>query len=260
MNSYFVSPIVDQQNVFYLFSTAAQTIAAFVALILAGYVFIYQAMDNIENKDESKIEVHHQFKIKYYRKIISIVLFTGMTIFLCFIVLWINGLKNSFIKPYLIVFTFIMILITIFQAIIFVIQVIDPNKLKKAAEQILEEEYKKPTEPVDENKFASEFIKLEKNTKDIFSKYQAILIPNGLKISHREDIYIPLREIVKTFHVNELLSHEEYERFIEVIKYRNLVFHGHLEKVDKEMVEETKQMNQIVDRIKLEIDNRLEEE
>ena len=62
----FVTPELNQQSVFYFFSTAAQSIAAIIAFIIAGYTLVYQAMDNIESKDETKVEVHHELKVKYH--------------------------------------------------------------------------------------------------------------------------------------------------------------------------------------------------
>ncbi|MNW57301.1 hypothetical protein D3C74_350960 [compost metagenome] len=69
-----------------------------------------------------------------------------------------------------------------------------------------------------------------------------------------------MREVVETFHKNGLLNHDEYERFIEVIKYRNLVFHGHLDTVDKSKVDETVKLNDVVNQIEDKIESRFKGE
>ena len=58
---------------------------------------------------------------------------------------------------------------------------------------------------------------------------------------------------------NELISRDIREALFEVSKYRNLVVHGHIEKVDKEIINRTRNLlEQILD-IKKKIDTQPED-
>ena len=53
-------------NIYWLFSSSAQAIAAFVGFITAGYYFVLQTMEMRLNKDNSLNEIFNEIKIEHY--------------------------------------------------------------------------------------------------------------------------------------------------------------------------------------------------
>lgn len=82
---------VDLQNIYYLFSTAAQTISALVALLIAGFALVFNMLDGDEKKDESRAEIHQRLKRRYYTEIKVLSLTSALTIILNLIDLIVNS-------------------------------------------------------------------------------------------------------------------------------------------------------------------------
>jgi uncharacterized protein YutE (UPF0331/DUF86 family) len=55
--------------------------------------------------------------------------------------------------------------------------------------------------------------------------------------------------MVSALNQNELISRNELDDLMQINKYRNLVFHGHQDKVDKGMLDRVKAAHKIIDKI-----------
>jgi len=119
---------LNEQNVYYFYSTSAQAIATFIAFLIAGHAMVYQAMDNIESNDDSLRDINHQIKKEYHKIIEVLCLFTGLAISFCLLVIWLNGYSFT-IKNYLIVLADFFIFLTIILALSFVVKMIDPDNI-----------------------------------------------------------------------------------------------------------------------------------
>jgi len=54
--------MIDYENVYWTYSAAAQAIAAFVALLVAGYAVVLSMMESAAQADETLIEIHEELK------------------------------------------------------------------------------------------------------------------------------------------------------------------------------------------------------
>lgn len=239
----------NQQNIYSLYSSAAQAIATFIALLIAGYAIIYQAMDNIENRDESLKEVHEELKKECHEKIKYLSITTGATILLSLLILWLNGYEMPIIK-YLMIITDALIVITIILAIWVLIDIIDPNKIKKAANRLLDENADfKPDDGLDEAIFIKEFIKLEKETRYLFKEFD-------IPIKRRYNEFYGFRQMIDALFRFECLSSENYARLKTVNEYRNLIVHGHEKKANKKMFNEVKELQKIINKLDSDLKKR----
>jgi len=48
---------INQQNIYYYYSSSAQAIATFIAFLIAGYAIVYQTMNNLEQNYKEKKEI-----------------------------------------------------------------------------------------------------------------------------------------------------------------------------------------------------------
>lgn len=231
---------IISDTVYYYYSSAAQAIATFIAFLIAGFALVYQAMDNIylENKDKELKDIHFKLKKEYHDEIKYLSYSTGAAIIFSLITVWFN----SHIFPFegvLIFFADIFIFMTIILAILFVIKIIDPNKLKSPAASIRRADYGEIKVEGDKQEFIDTFIKLERNIWKIIRYYD-------IPIRYRPGMH----EMIKTLRANELIDSKTYIKLKKINRYRNLVVHGDLEDVDEKMVAEVKELYEEIKELK----------
>jgi hypothetical protein len=223
---------VDDQKYYWLFSSSSQTIAAFIAFLVTGFAVVLNMMDTLQQKDETLAEIHGQIKADYYKKIFFLAVISGISILGSLLMIYLNGTAWRY-KSVLYIITAGLNVIAIWLAILFIISIINPNKYNIAAKEIIEED-KSEFAPKDNNVaqvyFMNEFADLER-------KLYKILKVHGFATRDEADKKIPFREVVTALFDHELISREELYELLQINKYRNLVFHGHLETVSEGMLD-----------------------
>jgi hypothetical protein len=235
------------ENYYWLFSSSAQTISAFVAFLITGYALVLNMMQNLEQKDDTYEEVNHQLKKDYYNKLIILAVITGLAILSSLWMVYLNGIKFSH-KSWLFPLTAFLNVLAIIVGIIFVLSIINPNKYKIAAKEIIKEDKNKESKSdstVDQTIFMVEFIKLEKNIRDILQAKQ-LYVPYG----NIPKMVYSFRQMAEALSQNELIGYYDFLELLKINKYRNLVFHGHLDKVDADMLGKIEKANDIINHIK----------
>jgi hypothetical protein len=237
----------NQDNIYWLFSSSAQTISAFVAFLVTGFAIVLNMMDNLQDKDETYEDILTQLKDKYYKNLSFLLVVTGIAIVLSLLMVYLNG-ETCSSKSWLFIVTVVFNLIAIFLGIMFVTSIINPSRYKKAAKKIIKD-YKLETSTkdnsVDQTTFMTEFIRLEKDVRDILKEKQ-IYVPFG----ETPKMAYSFRQMIFALNQNELISGSQLEDLLQINKYRNLVFHGHQDKVDLKMLDRVKSAQSIITEIK----------
>jgi hypothetical protein len=241
--------IVDQQNIYWLFSSSAQAISAFVAFLLTGFALVLNMMDGLQVKDETLEEIHDKLKIQYYKIVRILVVVTAFAIVFSLLMVYLNG-KDLCIKPFVFIITIALNFASIIGGIFFVITIIDPNKYKKAAQEIIQEEIaEKNVEHfekavVDQFVFIGDFIKLEKTIRDLLRK-------KNLFIAYGEtpQMMFSFRNMIMALFQNELINNNLYQELSVINKFRNLVVHGHQANVEATMMKRLRDVQQSIDSI-----------
>ena len=60
---------MTNDNIYWLFSAAAQSISAFVAFLLTGYALVHTLMEAAREKDDTLEEIHAALSKKYHRRL-----------------------------------------------------------------------------------------------------------------------------------------------------------------------------------------------
>ncbi|WP_346863871.1 hypothetical protein [uncultured Draconibacterium sp.] len=237
---------IDQENIYWLFSASAQTISAFVAFLITGFALVLNMMDSLQQKDETLEDIHTKLKTGYYKKIRALAIITGLAIIFSLGMVYLNGETCQY-KPHLYILTAVLNLTAIFVGIIFIIAIINPDRYKKAAKEIIKEdklEVSTETNSVDQATFMTEFINLEKSVREILQSKQ-LYIPFG----DTPKMAYSFRQMINALNQNELINRMELDELLRINKYRNLVFHGHQDKVDKGMLDKVKEAQRIINKI-----------
>jgi hypothetical protein len=224
---------VNSDYVYWTFSAAAQSISAFVALLLTGYALVHNLMEAVREKDDTLEEIHSALRKTYHTWLTGLAIVTGCAITLSLLSVYMNRWDFSFKNLFLIVTTLFDV-IAIAGGLWFVVSIVNPRKYEKAAGKVLEN--KSPELKLSgESTSAAEFFEQFRHLEQLIREYL-----------RQKDLYIPskgaprmsfsFRQMVEALLQNEVIDSQFFEELLEINKYRNLVFHGHFEKADKTMI------------------------
>jgi uncharacterized membrane protein (DUF485 family) len=222
-------------NCYWLFSAAAQSIAALVAFLMAGIALAFSMMDRLADQDESLYEVIESLKKSQYRNLAALMVGTGVAIICSLTALYANPWQSKF-RDGITIFASVIDVAVIGGAIYFVTTIVMPGRYSRAAQKEYAEA-KEKIEPVPGREpatvFFKEFIKLEQDIREFL---------------HTRELYVPsrgapkmtfsFRQMVDALYQNEMISKKLREMLFSVNKFRNLLFHGHMDQVDEGVLKE----------------------
>jgi cell division protein FtsI/penicillin-binding protein 2 len=157
---------------------------------------------------------------------------TGASVILSLFVVYLNR-SGAAIFGLFVIIVGIIDLIAIITALAFVVSIVDPSKYRKAAEKELESIQARQTAPAAE--FFDAFRNLERLVRDYLRDKELYVPSRGApRMSYS------FRQMIDALIENEKIDHRFFEELIEINKYRNLVFHGHVDDADLVMLEKTR--------------------
>ena len=229
---------MNEDNIFWTFSAAAQSISAFIALVLAGYALVNSIMESALQRDDTLEEVHQGLKKKYHRDLKGLAVLIGLAILLSLSVVFVNHWIFSW-KNVLVAIVSLVDITAIVWGLWFVVSIVDPAKYKKEAKDELEDT-KREFGPGDETSpsldFFEAFIDLEREIRN-YLKDKDLDVPSR----GTPRMSFSFRQMIEALAQAKVISADYYQELSDINKYRNLVFHGHVQHVDREMLEKVKQ-------------------
>jgi hypothetical protein len=220
-------------HIYWTFSAAAQCISAFIAFLLAGYALVYTLTDAAKEKDDSLDEIYFDLRLSYHRRLTFLVFITGCAIIFSLATVYFNQ-TDLFIPGLVIIVVSIFDLIAVVGGLVFVVSIVDPRKYEKAAKKAFNKvrpAIEGSAVAVPTLEFFEVFVHLEKIIRDVLKK---------------KDSYIPslsaprmsfsFRKMVEMLYQNEIIDSQFYDELLEISRYRNLVFHGHINNINGDML------------------------
>lgn len=230
---------MSNENYYWLFSSAAQSIAAFVGLITAGIALAFTMLDRLVDQDDSLLEVVEALRKKQHKKLSSILYITGGAIILNLLSIYTNPIQNE-LKALVFIAAAVADIAAIALSIVFVISVIHPDRYSRAAKEELNSLQRKENlgsnKPVE--KFYIEFIDLEKDIRSFLEDNRRYVASRGI-----QGMSFSFRRMVETLNSMGVITDELLSRFLKVNKYRNLLFHGHIKEVNNEILIELRNLS-----------------
>ncbi|HFJ9438900.1 TPA: hypothetical protein ACGW7M_001930 [Bacillus albus] len=214
-------PSKDEElnNVYYIFSTGAQTIAGLVGFVLAAYTFNHQFMWNVRESDDGKTEIIDEAISKYYNYILILSISTGITLIADLCVLQFNTIKTTVIKPWVYMIVGSMNVAIIIGAFVIALYIIRPINIEEWAKKMLEKRNKRKDgieSTIDSYQFISKYIELEKLCREYLNK------------DSESSSSVSLMAMAGRLRERAVIDVTTYLKLVEVSKYRNLVVHGHV--------------------------------
>jgi len=217
---------VDANNVYYIFSTGAQTLAALVGFVLTVYIFSHQNFRNIVEDDETLAEIIEETIDRYYDMILALSIFTALTLIGDLLMLQLNKIESWPLREITYSVVAMANVIGIIAAFCIGLYILRPFKPKLWATNILKSEEK---ENVEEQKtiragdFIEKFIEFEK----LLVKYTSEKLDMGNK-------RYTLRNRLEMLLIAEKIDPRTHQELLGVVKLRNLVVHGQVNIIEKE--------------------------
>jgi len=220
-------------NIYWLFSSSAQSIAALIGFLTAGFYFVLDKIDDQVIKDSTLTEINQELKRSHFKKLKILCLLTGASILLSLLLVFANN-WNFCLKTPSIIFVSLINIITIAWAIIFVISIINPDNINKTAQKLISEdkdlfssEIIFETDSIKIGDFIEKFVQLERIIRELDKLYELSYILND-----KYKNFIPLNELFKIMFQREMIDSQTLRDLYEVNKVRNLAAHGQIDRVD----------------------------
>ena len=227
---------MDENTMYWLFTTAPQAIAALVGIIFTGMFFMAESIDNRVRADQSLAEIGDSAKTALYKNMRIVAVLAAATIvydlFLVAIVKLMAG-ESFCLSRWLIIFFAALNFSTICCALNYVFQAVSPNYFNEIAKN-LSSKYK--SGEVDKQVFLGHFIDFER-------------VARSLPVIRQMDgRYFSIRDILRVLVENQMITPDESRMMSEISKIRNLMVHGEpIEKVDRKLDDE---LQRITNKIK----------
>lgn len=225
---------MNNDFVFWTFSAASQSISAFVAFLLTGYALVHTLMESARERDDSLEEVHNQLKLAQHRWLTRLAHLTGAAIILSLVVVYLNR-SNAAVSGWLQIFVAAIDLAAVVGGLWFVISIVDPRKYEKAAEKELKRELKAQIvseQQTSSAEFFAAFLHLERLVREYLQSRDLYVPSRGApRMSYS------FRQMIEALLKNEKINQDFFADLMEINKYRNLVFHGHVDSASVSMVE-----------------------
>jgi hypothetical protein len=234
----------DANNIYYLFSTAAQSIAAFLGLLIAGYTLVLSMMEAAARADETLDEVYEELKREFHRQLKKLSIVTAMGIIGSLLVLLVNKYDCSWI-PLLATVVFFLVVWSICGGIRFVIEMIDPAKYQTAAKRLAQdiEAPSSATNNVSRGSFVEIFIRIEQLVRQIWQEKT-----QEQRLGQRQGLP-SFREMLEVLLSNDIIGKDLYAKLMSVSKHRNVIVHGQVDFVNPDVFQEAESAQSQLDEI-----------
>lgn len=229
---------MNNDNIYWLFSAAAQSIAAFVAFLLTGYALVHSLMEAAREKDDTLEEIHFALRKKYHTRLTSLAWITGVAILMSLVMVFVNRWEFS-CKPLLMILTSTIDFIAVAGGLGFVVSIVNPTKYARTAVKELEEkkiELSLTDQLTSSAVFFEEFRHLERIIRDYLRQHELYVPSKGAP-----RMSFSFRQMIEALLQNEKINAEFFEELMKINKYRNLVFHGHVDQADQAMVKRVRE-------------------
>lgn len=219
-------------NYYWTFSSAAQSISAVIAFVLAGVALAFTMMDRVADQDPTLFDVIEAFKVKLHQEMAALVTITGLAILSSLMATYFNP-HPGVLRDGVIVFATVMDIAAVTGAVYYVIRIISPRRYMTAAQQAYAAATTvahPPVSPQPSSAFFHEFIALEQDIRQYVCNVNLCIPSQG-----EPRMSYSFRQMVNALYQNEKISKQLRDQLLEINKFRNLLFHGHIDEVGEDV-------------------------
>ncbi len=236
---------MNNDNIYWLFSAAAQSVAAFIALLLAGYALVHALLESARTRDDTLDEIHIDLRRTTYRRLQLLAWVNGAAIVLSLIVVYLNKWEFSG-KAVLMVLAAAVDVAAMAGGLVFVVKIVDPARYEQAAARALKEnapELDLSGEAVPKAEFIEKFKQLGRAMRELLAN----------KDTDRSETdpaaRMSFRAVLDALAAKDLIESALHEQLAHINRYRNLIYHGHFPQADRAMVDRVNRVTEQIRRL-----------
>ncbi|HEV8690008.1 MAG TPA: hypothetical protein VGQ91_06925 [Ideonella sp.] len=221
--------------VYWTFTAAAQCVSTFVALLLTGYALVLSQIEAARERDESLAEIHTALRASYHARLTVLAWLTALAVLLSLLVVWDN--RSDHLAPaWMMGAAAASDIVAMVAGLAFVVTIIDPARYQKAAERELEQqpEENRSGTVTSAEFFFKAFRQLERALREQIKRHGL-----GAEPGTEEKGPSSVRQMATALLDYGSIDEKFHAELLQVAKYRNLLFHGHVKEADTGMVERT---------------------
>lgn len=215
---------LNENQIFYLYSTSAQVLAGIYGLTLTGFIFFRNELSREEFEDDTLTEAIDNLKSRYYTILVFITIITIFTLLMSNIVISAEHGNNSKLTIILMNITQSSFVINLLAIAYFIFDIIAPKRIAKESKNI-----RQAVDPLEDSskqgsleEFLSNYNKLEYIIQKYGQAYQSEFENNTHK-SRRRISNIRLVEFILRA---EKIDYQFFEEIKNLISLRNSIIHG----------------------------------
>ena len=212
--------------------------ATFVALLLTGYALVLSQIEAARERDDSLQELHAVLRASYHARLKVLAWITAAAVVLSLFVVWDNRATVP-ASNWVMGIAAALDIIAMVAGLAFVVTIIDPAKYQKAAERELEQRQQEQTAAASQNEtsaddFFKAFRDMEKALRQLVGRSRMV-VGEPREDGGRSNPSV--RQMAIALLDNGVIDDTFHAELLQIAKYRNLLFHGHVKKADAGMVE-----------------------
>ena len=232
---------MNTDYIYWTFTAAAQCVATFVALLLTGYALVLTQIEAARERDDSLQELHAVLRASYHARLKVLAWITAAAVVLSLFVVWDNR-STVPASNWVMGIAAALDIVAMVAGLAFVVTIIDPAKYQKAAERELEQRQQQQQEAAAQQKetsaedFFKAFREMEKALRQLVGRSRMVV---GEPREDGSKGNPSVRQMAIALLDNGVIDDSFHAELLQIAKYRNLLFHGHVQKADAGMVERT---------------------
>lgn len=215
---------MEKETMYWLFTTAPQTVAALVGIIFTGMFFMAESIDNRAKDDQSLLEIAQEAKTTLYKNMQTVAVLAAVAIIYDLLLTsTVTILSNPefCLTNWLILGFAALNISTIYVTFKYVFQTVNPKYFDEIAANLSR---KYLDGDVDKSEFINHFIFFERSAR------------NMPFVQQMDGRYMSIREIIHLLISHEIINRDEANELYEISKIRNLIIHGEpIEKVNRQI-------------------------
>ncbi|MEO8643769.1 HEPN domain-containing protein [Pseudomonas sp.] len=247
------SPFItlSENQLLYIYSAAPQVVSAVYGLTLTGYIFLRNQQDRLSEKDETLFEIIEVIQSHQYKLILSITFLSVLSIVICLLAIALKG-NDTFLESVALNAASPLFLLSLIWTSFFISDVIRPEKIRFASDDIKEKMEKSTGHSVASSGELADFLLGFNTIESILEDFAisslerkenysnvAVLVSDTFSDNYnpkyKKSRWTKLR-ILKALLSEGVITHNIFQDISEIIRYRNALVHGNDMTVSSDMV------------------------
>jgi len=131
--------LLDENQILYIYSTAAQVVAGVFGLTITGFLFLRNELERQRQLDETIGESIEQLRQQYFNLTTFVCIIATLTILACLVTIGVEDSGRSALTVVLLNTTAAIILVTLVAIVYFIVDIINPRRIEEVSNALKRE-------------------------------------------------------------------------------------------------------------------------